>query len=93
MKVDRKVMPRNWRMEMTIDYAECPLYKSKTYYEVVLHGTHKHKGWQCDFVGDGAMHFKHESGEVKKFYRGREVGRWMEGCWSEFLAMAVTPNV
>lgn len=77
---------------MATDYAECPLYKSKMYYGVVLHGTHKYKGWGCDFVGDGAMHFIHESGAVKKFYRGREVQNWMEECWAEFLAMAERPN-
>ena len=77
---------------MATEYAECPLYKSKTYYGVVLHGTHKHKGWQCYFVGDGSMHFKHENGDIKKFYRGREVDQWMEECWSEFLAEAERYN-
>lgn len=78
---------------MATGYAKCPLYKSKTYYGVVVHGTHRHKGWKCDFVGDGAIHFKHESGAVKKFYRGREVDEWMAECWSEYLAMAERHNV
>ena len=77
---------------MAADYAECPLYKSKTYYGVVLHGTHKHIGWSCYFVGDGAMKFKHDNGDLLDFYRGREVANWMEECWADFLAMAERHN-
>lgn len=79
--------------DIEIDDAECPTYKSETYYRVVVLGTHQYKGWKCNFVGDGAMHFKHDSGDEKKLYRGREVANWMEECWSEFLEIADRYNL
>lgn len=75
---------------METEYAECPGYKSKTYYRVVIE-TQKHLGWRCVFAGDGAMKFQHENGDKLDFYHGRK-DDWMARCWADFLAMAERHN-
>ena len=67
---------------------ERPEPKSETYYNVVF-GTETFHGWRNIFAGDGALVFRHMSGEEAKFEGGAGLG-WIDRAWDQFTAMVAT---